>query len=342
MTNHRAILKESFATFGEFIAAVASEETIGDARHDPRLQMVATALGINEGFGTQGGYLVPAEFLERLWTRVIAAGSIINRCDRVPLKKNAVIPAIADGASKFGGVQTFWTDEAAPAPQTGVEFAQLKLELKKLVALVFLTDELAQDAGLLAVTIERLFARSAAFKIESEIVKGGGAGTPLGVLNSGALITVAKDGSQAAGSITATNLSSMVGRLWGPSHKRAVWLMSNDAFGKILELEGEGGAPLIETGPDNQRLLHQMPIELCEYTAPLGNAGDILLADFSQYLLAERDSDFLSSIHVRFVQDESCFKFRYRLDGQPAWATPVTPENSGNTQSPFVTLEARD
>ena len=31
-------------------------------------------------------------------------------------------------------------------------------------------------------------------------------------------------------------------------------------------------------------------------------------------------------------------RFRWRIDGQPGWASPVTPKNSTTTQSPFVTL----
>jgi hypothetical protein len=49
----------------------------------------------------------------------------------------------------------------------------------------------------------------------------------------------------------------------------------------------------------------------------------------------------LSSIHVRFVNDESAFKLRYRVDGAPAWTTPITPNNSAVTQSAFVALGAR-
>jgi hypothetical protein len=47
------------------------------------------------------------------------------------------------------------------------------------------------------------------------------------------------------------------------------------------------------------------------------------------------------SIHVRFVYDESVFRFVMRLDGQPVLASPVTPANGGSTQSHFVTLETR-
>jgi len=65
------------------------------------------------------------------------------------------------------------------------------------------------------------------------------------------------------------------------------------------------------------------------------------LGDFSQYLVAEIPAQFLSSIHVRFLNDEGVFRFRFRVDGQPSWSGPITPKNSSTTESPFVTLAER-
>jgi HK97 family phage major capsid protein len=342
MSKH--LLTETFDEFSAFLQAVARQDADGGDLRDVRLVMQAVALGHHEGFGNQGGYLVPEDFIERLWARVFATGSILARCDRLPMTKGkeARLPAITDGgAARFGGVQTFWTEEAAPVAQTGFEIEQIKLSLRKMLSLIYTTDELLEDAPVLAATIERLFGLAAAFKIEKEVINGTGAGLPLGVMKSPALITVDKDAGQAAGTVSVANLSNMVSRLWGPSHKQAVWLMSNDVLGSVMALEGVDGSTLIETGPDRERLLHQIPVELCEHTAALGGTGDILLADFSQYLLAEREPNLLSSIHVRFLTDESAFKLRYRVDGAPAWKTTITPDNSANTQSPFVTLGAR-
>ncbi len=49
------------------------------------------------------------------------------------------------------------------------------------------------------------------------------------------------------------------------------------------------------------------------------------------------------SIHVRFVHDETCFRFVKRLDGQPIPTAPLTPYKgaAGEKHSPFVTLAAR-
>jgi HK97 family phage major capsid protein len=87
-----------------------------------------------------------------------------------------------------------------------------------------------------------------------------------------------------------------------------------------------------------------LPLFFIEQCATLGTVGDIILADLSGYALAEKggiQSDM--SIHVRFIYDESVFRFVLRIDGQPTRASALTPYKGGasNTQSHFVALETR-
>ena len=79
----------------------------------------------------------------------------------------------------------------------------------------------------------------------------------------------------------------------------------------------------------------------CEACSEAGTRGDVILADLSQYLIAEKQVNKQISGHVRFIFDESCLKLTYRADGSPAWSGPVTPENSTTLVSPFVTLATR-
>lgn len=88
-----------------------------------------------------------------------------------------------------------------------------------------------------------------------------------------------------------------------------------------------------------------LPVIAIEQASALGDAGDIILADFQDgYILAEKggiQTDM--SIHVQFLYDESIFRFVLRVDGQPVRASALTPYKggSGNTQSHFITLAAR-
>jgi HK97 family phage major capsid protein len=343
----------TFQNFGRFLSAVIAAERSDES--DSRLVPAAAASGLSEFSGPGGGFLIPVEFVEALWQRVYATGRILARCDRQPITRGdkLVIPAISETDrgdaeqptnSRFGGARMYWTNEADAANDSNVKFDLMALKLKKLLGMFFTTDELNDDAPALAAALTRIFGLEAAFAIEEAIVAGDGVGKPLGILNSPALLTIDKDSGQTAGTVTTGNLSAMAAALWGPSHRTAAWLMGNDAFGQIRALEESTGTSLFEAGPNGERLLLQMPVELCEYTPPLGSAGDIVLADLGQYIVAQKtqEEQVLSSIHVKFDTDETAFKLRYRVDGAPAWKTPIMPKNSTNEQSAFVALGARD
>ena len=339
------IYKDEFESGAQFMAALVSAPHV--AEPDPRLERSAAAVGAGEAFPSEGGFLVPSDFAAALWEKVYSTGSILERCSRQPVTiGNALtIPAIdessrADG-SRFGAVEMVWTDEGGTPSATRPKYRSLNLKPKKLLAISYATNELLEDAPALAVWLERVFAAEAAFVIEDAIINGTGAGRPLGILNAGATIEVAKESGQSAATVVAANFESMMTRLWGPSRRNAVWLVSNAIMQQAEPLSQSNGKPLVDYGVDGMPRIMGRPALNVEYTQPLGDAGDVILADFSQYLVAEIAPEFVSSIHVRFLFDEGCFRFRFRVDGQPSWSSSLVPKNSSTTESPFITLATR-
>jgi HK97 family phage major capsid protein len=84
------------------------------------------------------------------------------------------------------------------------------------------------------------------------------------------------------------------------------------------------------------------PVLKCEQCKTLGTLGDIILADFSQYVIAEKGGiEAASSIHVRFLTDETTYRFVLRMDGQPWWQGVLTNYEGSGTTSPFIALETR-
>ena len=81
-------------------------------------------------------------------------------------------------------------------------------------------------------------------------------------------------------------------------------------------------------------------IEQCE---ALGTVGDIIFADFKEYLLIDKASGIntQTSIHIKFLTDETAFRFTYRCDGEPIWKSAVTPYKGSASRSPFIALETR-
>jgi len=84
------------------------------------------------------------------------------------------------------------------------------------------------------------------------------------------------------------------------------------------------------------------PIFFSEFASTLGDVGDLMLVNWSEYLIGNyKAARSESSVHVRFVEHEQAFKFYKRIDGRGWWRAALTPKKSTATMSPFVTLAAR-
>jgi HK97 family phage major capsid protein len=275
------------------------------------------------------------------------------------IRLNGVDETSRANGSRWGGIQSYWTGEAQLKTASQPKFKRIGMELDKLTGLCYATDELLQDSTALDSWLRQAFTDEFTFKVEDAIINGTGAGMPLGFLNSGAVITVSKEGSQGAATIVAENILKMWARMPARSRKNAVWLSNQDVEPQLYQFvikvknvagtENVGGiaAPVIMYTPPGQNgnqyaTLMGRPVIPVEYAATLGTAGDIALVDLSQYLLIDKGpTEFASSIHVRFIYDETAFRFVYRANGQPIWQVPMTPYKGTATQSPFIVLQTR-
>ena len=345
---------QGFRSFGEQLLAVAQVAQTGGREVDPRL-LLAQA-GMSEGVPADGGFLVQTDFSTELMRLVHETGKLASRCSRVPIstgansvKINAIDESSRATGSRWGGVQAYWAGEAGAITKTKPKFRQIELSLKKLVGLFYATDELLMDAAALEATANEAFAEEFGFMVDESIVRGSGAGVPLGILNSGALVSVAKEGGQAAKTVLAENIEAMYARMWAPSVGAGIWYINQDVWPQLFQLShavGTGGVPMFV--PSNNLAaapfgaLLGRPIEPIEQCDTLGTKGDIIFADLGQYKLAEKGGiEAASSIHVQFLTDETVFRFILRIDGQPKRDKALTPFKGTAKQSSFVTLDTR-
>jgi len=109
---------------------------------------------------------------------------------------------------------------------------------------------------------------------------------------------------------------------------------------------GTGGVPVyLPAGGASKEpfaTLLGRPVIPIEQAPTLGDAGDISFIDPKSYVFAEKVGGVQAdvSIHVRFLYDESVYRFVYRCDGQPALQSTIT-SFSGETMSPFLKLAER-
>lgn len=344
-----------FRSLGEQLMAVARSSG-RTATIDQRLLQVKAPTGLGELIPSDGGFLVQQDFATELLRRAYDMGMITSRCRKLPISGNSngiKINAVAESSratgSRMGGIQAYWLAEAEAKSASRPKFRQIELNLHKLACLVYATDELLQDAVALESIINQGCAEEIAFTVENAIIRGTGAGQPQGILNCPALVSVTKEVGQAADTIVMANITKMYSRMWGRSRQNAAWFVNQDCEPQLMALSmnvGTGGMPAyMPPGGLSQSPYAQLlgrPVIPCEYADTVGDQGDLIFADFSQYLLADKGSiEAASSIHVQFLQDETVFRFVYRVDGMSSWNVALTPFQSSNTLSPFVVLDAR-
>ncbi len=343
-----------FSSFGEQLQAVIRSSRPG-AAPDARLYQVRAATGLSEGVGADGGFLVQTDMSAALLQRGMDTAKFAPRCTSFPISAGASsidLPYIAETSrvtgSRWGGVRLYWAAKAGTLTASKPAFGKIHLEPEKLTGLVYLTDEVMADATVLGAFVQRAFTSEFAWTIDNEILRGTGAGTPLGILNAPCLVTVAKDGGQTANTITLSNIVKMWAR-FGGDEQNAIWLINRSVLPQLFQLAlsvGNNSAPAfmpaggLSASPYST--LFGRPVIPCEQCSTLGTVGDIVLADLSRYLLSTKgDLRIDSSLHVQFLYDELVMRFVYRINGQPEPRTAITPANGTDTLSPFVTLATR-
>lgn len=347
--------KKPFNSLGDQLQAVM-KAGMGQ-RTDPRLYEVRAPSGLSESVGSEGGFLVQQDFAAELQRVAFETGMLASKCRQIPISSNSNrvtlngIDETSRASTRWGGILAYWADEAALKTKSKPKFRKIELTLNKLIGLCYGTDELLEDASALESYITQGFGEEFGFQIDDAIINGTGVGRPLGVLNAGCLVSVSAETGQASSTVLFENVTKMWSRLLARSLPNSMWLINQNVWPELFNMYlavGTGGAPVyippggLSSAPYGTLMGRPvMPIEQC---ASVGTVGDIILADFNGYLLATKggmQTDM--SIHVRFIYDESVFRFVYRCDGQPMLNSAITPYKGGSsyTQSHFIALATR-
>lgn len=350
--------KAGFKCFSEFAIAIKNAEVSHGRKIDSRLDVLTTkaaGTSANEADGEYGGYLIPEEFRNQLLEIAIRKSNILNMAMMIPMATNAInIPYVAgtdrSGGLVHGGIEFKWLDEEGAKTESRPKFGKIQLRLKKVAGLVYASDEILEDSPIsLEPLLSRMFSDALAWQLDNVFINGSGAGRPLGVLNAPCLIAVAAEGGQAADTILYENVLNIYSRMWDKTN--AVWMANDDTFVQLASMSlavGTAGAPVwLPAGGASGKpydTLFGKPLIFTEHCQKLGDQGDILFADWSQYLVGQKSGgqvQFASSIHLKFDYDQTCFRFVFRVDGSPWWPNVLTGRYSDKTLSPFVTVAAR-
>lgn len=318
----------------------------------------ATKTDVVEYDDSQGGYLIPPEYYNALMKTTLEDAVIEPRATYLPMQTNRIaVNAVVDedhSTSLFGGINIQRPGEADAKTADKPTFRQVTLTLHKLTGLVAASDEIIEDSPIsLEVLLTDLFGQAITFTKENDFINGTGINMALGVLNAGCLVTQAAEAGQPAATVLTENIVRMWSRLHPRSMTKAIWMCNPSVLPELYTMGlavGTGGSavfmPANGIAGSPYASLMGRPLIPTEHCQALGTTGDIILCDWSQYLIGGKATGGVkvaSSAHIYFAYDKTAFRFVLRYDGQPWWRAALTPEHGGATAtlSPFVALATR-
>ena len=325
-------------SMNEYMQAVANRLA------DPRLM---ASDGANSTVPSEGGFMVPGGFYAGLLDASLEDEIVRPRARLVPMMSESMDVPLWDRTDRSGGsvfgFTAAWMSETEQGSKQKPRLRSTELKLKKLGIFVPASNRILRYGVGFDQQLQGAMRAAIGWTLDDAFLNGDGAGKPLGVFNSPTLVTVAKESGQAADTVVYANLSKMASR--HKNYSRAVWVCSQTVLPELLELSipvGAGGSHVpVLTGEGNNLEILKRPVVFTEKLAPVGDLGDILLADFSEYIIGfGREAEIARSEHALFDTDETYFRILSDVDGHPIDAAAETPRN-GSTLSAFVTLAAR-
>lgn len=347
--------KRGFKNVGEYFGAVrsAAGQRRNGAGVDERLHIGAaapTTFG-GEGAGVDGGFLVPPEFAKEIFTLSLTDDALLPYTDNVNVQGNSMVFP-RDETTPWGtnGVRAYWQSEGSAGTQTKPVLGANSLRLKKLMALVPVSDELAADTNALASYLPKKIGQSIMWKTNEAILFGDGNGTPLGALKGAAALTVSKDSGQSASTLTPTNLANMIARLPPGSFGNSVWVINNDVLPALFTLNNTyqllylpygNGVGAFQKNPYGTLL--GRPVMVSQHANTFSSLGDVNLLDLSYYqaITKAEGVETATSMHLYFDADAMAYRTLFRVDGAPKITNQIAPAKGSNKLSPFLQLQNR-
>lgn len=334
-----------FKCQGEFLVATRK---YFDGVHDGRIEELRKA-ALNESTDSQGGVLVPEQWATPIYNAAMEGSIVRSRATVINMTSDTLnVPTLVDSdrsSNIFGGVSVSWLDEEANQYATTVvpALGRCQLTAHKAVATCFIANELEQDYNTLSSFLTKSFGEALRFDEEDKFIWGTGSGQPLGIMNAASMLSVTRAAGWAAA--TPADIGAMAGRFLPGSWRNAVWITNQKTLTTWAGLQATSGTNGLGPVDLSTMTILNRPLIVSEHLTQAWAAGDLILADFSQYVIGDRGMTISASRHATYssgsygwTQDQTLWKIALRVDGQPLLPAAITPKRGGETLSSFVTL----
>lgn len=353
--------RQPYRSLGEQLMDVMrADKADGGIAREKLINVQRAISGMSTSVPSDGGYLVQTAFTTALLDKPEEVSNVWARCFKIPIGAgfdSLEAPFIDETSratgSRWGGVQVYRAGEAGTVTAQKPKIGIYEIRLYDIKGICYATNRLLQNATTLEAWIQKAFRSEMFFKLDDEVIRGTGAGQCMGITVGPSTVSVAAETAQVADTVMTENVNKMYNAMLPGSRKSAVWLYNLDLEPQLELLQvaiGTGGVlvPMfVPAGVGNNNMpyakLKGLPAYAIEQASAPGDVGDIMLCDLENgYITIDQGGiDAQSSIHVKFLEDETAFRFTYRANGAPRLKSVVAPYKGATSRSHLIMLAAR-
>jgi len=322
---------------GDFLDAIVKASS---GKVDERLYKAGT--GQNENVNADGMYLVEHRIGSEIYAAAAQASVLLPKCETMEIGPNAngikinqVNESARGATSLFSGVRIYSPAEAVAKTAFKQAYSQVDISLGKLCAVNYMTDELMADRVALRSFIKNNVGQAFAWTIDDDILHSTTNTAIAAIENHASTVQFTVAGANPI----ALELAGMYASMLPSSINRAEWYMSLGQYVAIMQIESTSGVKLIQPSYEVSAYgtLFGRPVNVIEQADVAANDTSIMFLDLSQYLIIKKGGiDESTSIHVKWLEDETAFRWTMRIGGAPKLASAITLP-SGDVVAPFVT-----
>jgi HK97 family phage major capsid protein len=343
--------RREFESFGDFLSAVRFNP------NDPRLSYTDNPAAIDPETGelrsefrmdnqTSGGFMVPPQLRQTIM-RVEPQDALVRpRAEVIPagdppdagITMGALDQTGTNPGNIFGGMTMNWIAEGDDKPETDAKLREITLTPHEIAGTAVITDKMLRNWQAARVFIENLMRGAVNAAEDYSFLRGTGVAQPLGIVNAGATKWINR---ATANHVAYADLIGMVARLLVRGGQSPIWSMPQGSLVDIATMTDPEGHYIWQANAVDgfAGKLLGFPVRWNNRAPLLGTKGDLVLADWSYYLIKDGSGPFVAaSEHVLFRQNKTVFKIFWNVDGSP-WLTAPIKEENGYEVSPFVGLD---
>lgn len=281
---------------------------------------VTNALQI--GTDSEGGYLVPDEFEQRLIDGLQEENIMRGIATTIQTASgDRKIPVVASHGSAS------WTDEEALITDSDDAFGQVTLGAYKLATAIKVSEELMNDSIFSIDTyLANEFARRIGTKEEEAFLVGDGSSKPTGIFAASGGGTIGVTAASAT-AITFDEVYDLFYSLKSAYRRNAAWIMNDSTIKAIRKLKDANGQYLWQpsAGSNTPDTLLNRPILTSSYVPEIAAAKTpIAFGDFSYYWIADRQGRMFKRLNELYAANGQVgFIASERVDGKLILAEAV-------------------